>query len=115
VTRALIQSPAFIRGAKRFVKKQPAAAEAIRQTLDQLHADAFDPRLRTHKLKGELAGCWACSAGYDLRIVSNSSSTAAPKQFCFCQSAPMMKFTDVADWLWANHALQRTGRAERSL
>jgi len=25
--------------------------------------------LKTHKLKGELAGSWACSAGYDLRIV----------------------------------------------
>ena len=31
--------------------------------------DAFDPRLRTHKLKGQLANCWASSAGYDLRIV----------------------------------------------
>jgi len=23
----------------------------------------------THKLKGKLSGSWACSAGYDLRIV----------------------------------------------
>jgi addiction module RelE/StbE family toxin len=69
VRRVLIQSPAFVRAAKRFTKKQPAATEAIRQTLDQLHADAFDPKLRTHKLKGDLAGHWASSAGYDLRIV----------------------------------------------
>jgi mRNA-degrading endonuclease YafQ of YafQ-DinJ toxin-antitoxin module len=34
-----------------------------------LAEDAFDPRLRTHKLKGNLANCWASSAGYDLRIV----------------------------------------------
>ncbi|HDL65321.1 MAG TPA: plasmid stabilization protein [Proteobacteria bacterium] len=27
------------------------------------------PRLETHKLKGKLSGSWACSAGYDLRIV----------------------------------------------
>lgn len=67
--RALIQSPTFVRAAKRFARKQPAAAEAIRQTLDQLQADAFDSRLRTHKLKGELAGYWSSSAGYDLRIV----------------------------------------------
>ena len=26
-------------------------------------------RLRTHKLHGELVGSWACSAGYDLRVV----------------------------------------------
>jgi len=25
--------------------------------------------LETHKLKGKLAGSWACEAGYDLRIV----------------------------------------------
>ena len=25
--------------------------------------------LKTHKRKGELAGSWACSAGYDLRIL----------------------------------------------
>ena len=25
--------------------------------------------LETHKLKGILAGSWACSAGYDLRII----------------------------------------------
>ena len=67
--RALLQSPAFVRAAKRITKKQPIAAEAIRQTLNQLQDDAFDPRLRTHKLKGDLAGCWASSAGYDLRIV----------------------------------------------
>lgn len=29
----------------------------------------MNPRLKTHKLKGKLAGSWACSAGYDLRIV----------------------------------------------
>ena len=67
--RALVRSAAFIRAAKKFVKKQPAAAGAIRQTLVQLEADAFHPSLRTHKLKGDLSGCWACSAGYDLRIV----------------------------------------------
>jgi addiction module RelE/StbE family toxin len=42
---------------------------AIREALELLERDAFDPRLRTHKLRGELAGRWSCSAGYDLRIV----------------------------------------------
>jgi mRNA-degrading endonuclease YafQ of YafQ-DinJ toxin-antitoxin module len=69
VRRALIHAPAFIRAARRFAKRQPVAAEAIRQTLNQLQDDAFDPKLRTHKLKGDLAGYWASSAGYDLRIV----------------------------------------------
>jgi addiction module RelE/StbE family toxin len=34
-----------------------------------LQEDASDTRLGSHKLKGDLAGLWACSAGYDLRIV----------------------------------------------
>jgi mRNA-degrading endonuclease YafQ of YafQ-DinJ toxin-antitoxin module len=38
-------------------------------TLELLASDAFHPQLKTHKLKGKLAGSWACSAGYDLRIV----------------------------------------------
>ncbi len=67
--RRLIRSTAFIRAAKRLVKKQPEMAESIRETLTVLERDAFDARLRTHKLKGELAGSWSCSAGYDLRIV----------------------------------------------
>jgi mRNA-degrading endonuclease YafQ of YafQ-DinJ toxin-antitoxin module len=36
-----------------------------------LATDCFHPRLKTHKLKGELEGSWAFSAGYDLRIVFN--------------------------------------------
>ncbi len=27
------------------------------------------PALRTHELKGDLKDCWACSAGYDCRLV----------------------------------------------
>ena len=67
--RTLISSPAFVRVVKRLTRKQPAAAAVLRQTLLLLEADALDARLRTHKLKGELADRWACSAGYDLRIV----------------------------------------------
>jgi len=37
--------------------------------LTLLVEDAFHPSLKTHKLKGEFVGCWACSAGDDLRIL----------------------------------------------
>ena len=37
--------------------------------LELLASDAFHPQLKTHKLKGKLAGPWACSAGYDLRVI----------------------------------------------
>ncbi|MFA6111367.1 MAG: hypothetical protein WDA75_21630 [Candidatus Latescibacterota bacterium] len=41
----------------------------VEAALAQLAADAFHPSLRTHRLKGKLTGSWACSAGFDLRIV----------------------------------------------
>ena len=67
--RALIPSPTFVRAARRYIGKHPPAADAIRETLKLLAEDAFAPQLRTHKLKGALTGCWASSAGYDLRVV----------------------------------------------
>lgn len=69
MTRELFQSSAFIRSAKRIGKKDRAAFASLDETLTILRDDAFDPRLRTYKLRGDLAGLWACSAGYDLRIV----------------------------------------------
>jgi addiction module RelE/StbE family toxin len=50
-------------------KRQPDLGEDIQTTLRLLSENVFNPRLRTHKLKGELDGFWACSAGYDLRVV----------------------------------------------
>ncbi len=44
-------------------------AASVEATLEQLSADASHPSLRTHKLQGSLSGCWACSGGYDLRVV----------------------------------------------
>jgi addiction module RelE/StbE family toxin len=67
--RLLLRSTAFIRAARRLVKKNPEAAPHLQAALESLAEDAFHPALKTHKLKGELAGSWACSVGYDLRIV----------------------------------------------
>lgn len=67
--RLLLRSTSFVRAAKRWVKKRPELAEVLCSTLQDLSADAFQPQLKTHKLKGKLAGNWACSVGYDLRIV----------------------------------------------
>ena len=67
--RRLLQSATFIRAARRLLKKHPEAGEALNAALASLEDDAFQSTLKTHKLKGELAGSWAASAGYDLRIV----------------------------------------------
>jgi mRNA interferase YafQ len=69
LTRVLLRSPAFARDLRAWLKSRPGEAAAVEATLEELSADASHPSLRTHKLRGPLGGCWACSAGYDLRVV----------------------------------------------
>ncbi len=61
--------PAFGCDLRKWLKSHPDSAQSLEATLDQLSADAAHPSLRTHKLRGPLAGCWASSADYDLRVV----------------------------------------------
>lgn len=67
--RQLIRSNTFIRAARKYLKKNPGNAESLRETLEMLSENSFHPKLSSHKLKGKLEGSWACSAGYDLRII----------------------------------------------
>jgi mRNA interferase YafQ len=65
----LLRSNTFVRAARKTLKKHPELAPNIQNTLELLSAEPFHPRLRTHKLKGEFQDSWACSGGYDLRII----------------------------------------------
>ena len=67
--RVLLQSAAFVRAARRLMKKHPEAGPTLEATFAAIMEDAFQVAMKTHKLKGELAGSWACSAGYDLRLI----------------------------------------------
>lgn len=65
----LLPSTAFVRAARRLNRRDPDSANDLRIVLELLAENALDPRLKSHKLKGQFAGSWACSVGYDLRIV----------------------------------------------
>ncbi len=65
----LIVSSAFQKAAKRLVSRGVLTREAFATALHLLEEDVSHPRLKTHKLRGELDGFLACSLGYDLRIV----------------------------------------------
>ena len=65
----LLRSTSFVRAARKFISKHPQATADIQEALRLLSNDPADSRLKTHKLKGELKGSLACSAGYDCRIV----------------------------------------------
>jgi mRNA-degrading endonuclease YafQ of YafQ-DinJ toxin-antitoxin module len=69
VSWELVRSPTFVRAARKYLRRHPAQAADLFETLTQLTEDPFQPALRTHKLTGVLAGSWACSAGYDLRVI----------------------------------------------
>jgi mRNA interferase YafQ len=67
--RVLLRSTAFVRASRRMVKRHPEIAQMLETTLEAMAEDVFQPTLKTHKLKAELAGSFAASAGYDVRIV----------------------------------------------
>ena len=67
--RTLIWSNTFTRALKKVIRKQPDLRQDIESTLRLLVENPFAPELESHKLKGKLSGTWACSAGYNLRII----------------------------------------------
>jgi len=57
----------------RFIKscsKLPLAMQALAEERDSwFRINPFDPRLKTHKLKGELAGAWSYSLDRRYRVL----------------------------------------------
>jgi mRNA-degrading endonuclease YafQ of YafQ-DinJ toxin-antitoxin module len=67
--RELVPTRKFERAYRKFVRKNPSLQSKIDDVLRQLRDDAFAPSLGTHKLSGRLFGLFACTCGYDCRIV----------------------------------------------
>ena len=65
----LVLTPHFRKAYKKIVRKIPLLQEQIDSSIKLLEKDIFDVKLKTHKLSGELFGCYACSCGYDCRII----------------------------------------------
>lgn len=65
----LLKSSAFIRAAKKVVKRNPQILKDLRKTLMTLSQEPFHPQLKTHKLNGDLQDCSACSIDHSLRII----------------------------------------------
>ena len=67
--RTLVWSANFKRAFRRIVRRRPELRARIQQAIELLAEDPFHPTLRSHKLKGELAGIWACKVDYYNRIL----------------------------------------------
>lgn len=67
--REIVLTSKFKRAYRKFVKKDRVLQRHIDNILVQMSSDVFSSHLGTHKLSGNLLGLWACSCGYDCRIV----------------------------------------------
>ena len=65
----LFWSQRFIRDFKRLIRKNPQMRDGVEKTLTILAEDYTRQSLRSHKLKGDLDGCWSCSIDYSNRII----------------------------------------------
>jgi mRNA-degrading endonuclease YafQ of YafQ-DinJ toxin-antitoxin module len=67
--KTLVWTRTFVRALQRTLRQHPELRAKIEKTLKQLAEDPFHPSLRSHKLKGELEGVWACAVSYEHRIL----------------------------------------------
>jgi len=67
--KTLVWTRTFVRASQRTLRQHPELRAKIEKTLKQLAEDPFHPSLRSHKLKGELEGVWACAVSYKHRIL----------------------------------------------
>ncbi len=67
--RKLVLTPKFKRSHRKFIRRDERLLIKIEETLRQMESDVFAQTLGTHKLSGTLYGLWACSCGYDCRII----------------------------------------------
>ncbi len=58
-----------MRAYKRLARRNPRLRQRVELSLQLLVEDPFHPTLHSHKLKGKLAGSWACTVAYDYRIL----------------------------------------------
>lgn len=67
--RIVVPTSRFKRAYRRYISKNRERLAWVEATLDRMRLDPRDPKLKTHSLKGQLEGSFACSCGYDCRIV----------------------------------------------
>ena len=67
--RGLVETPRFARALRKYTKRDRGRQDCVAETLLRMGSDVFEPSLKTHVLTGDMAGRYACSCGYDCRIV----------------------------------------------
>lgn len=95
-SRPIILSTAFQRAFSKFTRNNPQLKQAIEKALLRLEQDIYIPELKTHKLSGVLMGSYACSCGYDCRIIFKIiKEENGNESVLLMVSEPTMRFIDI--------------------
>jgi addiction module RelE/StbE family toxin len=78
--RKLVLTPRFKRSYRKYVARNRLLQQRVEDVLRSIQEDVFAPGLGSHKLSGVLAGYWACSCGYDCRIIFSVETDAESGQ-----------------------------------
>ena len=65
----IVLTPRFRRSFKRKIRGNKILETRFRDRVDIFQTDPFDPRLKSHRLSGQLQGSWSFSIDYDVRVV----------------------------------------------
>ena len=65
----IVFSSAFKRALKKRVEGRKALEEKFWRRVEIFTGNPYDPRLRTHKLSGELKEYWSFTIEYDVRVI----------------------------------------------
>ena len=72
----LVVSNKFKRAARKFTRRDVHLQVKIESTMTQMSENLNHSSLGTHKLDGKLSGAFACSCGYDCRIIFSIETEA---------------------------------------
>ena len=65
----ILQDKKFIREVSKLIINNSQLKSKLLEVYKLMERDIFDPKLKTHKLRGEFRKRWSCSLTYNLRIV----------------------------------------------
>jgi addiction module RelE/StbE family toxin len=69
ISRRIVLSSSFEKAYEKFTRNNDQLRRKVDHSIQVLETDIFSSTLKTHKLTGKLHGLYACSCGYDCRIV----------------------------------------------
>ena len=78
-TRRIELTNRYLRAYARYAGRDKKRRRCIEETLATLMANPYEPRLKTHPLKGSQAGILSCPCGYDCRIIFRLRNEAKTK------------------------------------